>query len=72
MLILLVDKLRVFPIPDWLKLSSMLIGQIPTNHIGSFQIPLSHRMFYVWDFLGGISAQKVMLNMDWLLSTLSW
>ena len=37
----------------------------------SFQIPLTPRMFPVWDFLVGIFARKVLLNMGRVLSTLS-
>ena len=36
-----------------------------------FQIPLAPRMFPVWDFVVGIFIQKSMLNMNWVLSTLS-
>ena len=36
-----------------------------------FQIPLTPRMFHVWDFVVGIFARKALLNSDRVLSTLS-
>ena len=36
-----------------------------------FQIPLTPRMFPVWDFVVGIFAQKSLLNSGRVLSTLS-
>ena len=37
----------------------------------SFQIPLTPRMFQVWDFVIGIFARKAVLNSGRVLSTLS-
>ena len=37
-----------------------------------FQIPLTPRMFPVWDFVVGIFARKALLNSGRVLSTLSW
>ena len=37
-----------------------------------FQIPLAPRMFPIWDFVESIFARKAMLNMGWVLTTLSW
>ena len=36
-----------------------------------FQIPLTPRMFPVWDFVVGIFARKALLNMGQVLSTFS-
>ena len=36
-----------------------------------FQIPLTPRMFPVWDFVVGIFARKALLNSGQVLSTLS-
>ena len=37
-----------------------------------FQIPLTPRMFNVWDFVVGIIARKAKPNIGWLLLTLSY
>ena len=36
-----------------------------------FQIPLVPRIFPIWDFMVGMFARKIMLNMDWVLSIVS-
>ena len=57
---------------------SLIVNSCFVEHLISlltpqfFQIPLTPRMFPVWDFVVGIFARKaLLLTMDWELSTLS-
>ena len=44
---------------------------VGVEHPQCFQILLTPRMLPVWDFVVGIFARKALLNMGWVLSTLS-
>ena len=66
--------------PNYLKTHDLKTDKIPViveNLIEllisqRFQIQLTPRMFPVWDFMVGVFARKAILDMGWVLSTLSW